>query len=101
MSQLTINFDSAYNEMDEPGKGDSIRQALDKCQTNVTELYGKVGGSVSPDVVVITGSVDLTKAAHQGKVLLCTTGALSLTVNNSTDFDELCSCEVINKTGGS
>jgi hypothetical protein len=32
-------------------------------------------------------------------VLYCTTGALNLTVNASTDFDAYASCEIVNKTG--
>ena len=32
-------------------------------------------------------------------MLYCTTGALNLTVNNSTDFDAYASCEIVNKTG--
>jgi len=55
--------------------------------------------AAAPDTVTITGSTTLTKAAHQGKVLYCTTGALNLTVNNSTDFDAYASCEIVNKTG--
>lgn len=53
----------------------------------------------APSVVTITGNTTLTQAAHQGKVLYCTTGALSLTVNASTDFDAYASCEIVNKTG--
>lgn len=56
--------------------------------------------SAAPSAVTITGSTTLTKASHQGKVLYCTTGALSLTVDNSTDFDAYASCEIVNKTGG-
>ncbi len=52
-----------------------------------------------PDTVTITGNTTLTKAAHQGKVLYCTTGALSLTVDNASDFDPYASCEIVNKTG--
>lgn len=52
-----------------------------------------------PDVVTVAASDTLTKAEHQGKVLYCTTGALSLTVDNSTDFDAYGSCEIVNKTG--
>ena len=55
--------------------------------------------AAAPDTVTSTGSTTLTKAAHQGKVLYCTTGALNLTVNNSTDFDAYASCEIVNKTG--
>lgn len=55
--------------------------------------------SAAPDTVTITGSTTLTKASHQGKVLYCTTGALNLTVDNSTDFDAYASCEIWNKTG--
>lgn len=54
----------------------------------------------APSVVTITGSTTLTQASHQGKVLYCTTGALSLTVDASTDFDAYASCEIVNKTGG-
>lgn len=54
----------------------------------------------APSVVTITDSTTLTQASHQGKVLYCTTGSLSLTVDNSTDFDAHASCEIINKTGG-
>lgn len=53
----------------------------------------------SPSVVTITTNTTLTQASHQGKVLYCTTGALSLTVNASTDFDAYASCEIVNKTG--
>jgi hypothetical protein len=55
--------------------------------------------AAAPDVVTITTNATLTKASHQGKVLYCTTGALSLTVNNDTDFDAYASCEIVNKTG--
>jgi hypothetical protein len=55
--------------------------------------------SAAPDTVTITTSDTLTKAEHQGKVLYCTTGALNLTVDNSTDFDAYASCKVVNKTG--
>lgn len=55
--------------------------------------------AAAPSVVTITSSTTLTKAAHQGKVLYCTTGALNLTVDNSTDFDAYASCEIVNKTG--
>lgn len=55
--------------------------------------------SAAPSVVTVTTSTTLTKAAHQGKLLYCTTGALSLTVDNSTDFDAYASCEIVNKTG--
>ncbi|MCU0970418.1 MAG: hypothetical protein MUF57_01160 [Gammaproteobacteria bacterium] len=55
--------------------------------------------AAAPDVVTITTNDTLTKAEHQGKVLYCTTGALSLTVDNSTDFDAYASCEIVNKTG--
>ncbi|MEE4238748.1 MAG: hypothetical protein V2I51_18660 [Anderseniella sp.] len=55
--------------------------------------------AAAPDVVTVTTNATLTKAAHQGKVLYCTTGALSLTVNASTDFDAYASCEIVNKTG--
>lgn len=55
--------------------------------------------AAAPSVVTITGSTTLTKASHQGKVLYCTTGALNLTVDNSTDFDAYASCEIVNKTG--
>lgn len=53
----------------------------------------------APSVVTITTSTTLTQASHQGKVLYCTTGALNLTVNASTDFDAYASCEIVNKTG--
>ncbi len=53
----------------------------------------------SPSVVTITTNTTLTQASHQGKLLYCTTGALSLTVNASTDFDAYASCEIVNKTG--
>lgn len=52
-----------------------------------------------PSVVTITTNTTLTAAAHQGKMLYCTTGALNLTVDNSTDFDAYASCEIVNKTG--
>lgn len=52
-----------------------------------------------PSVVQISASTTLTQASHQGKMLYCTTGALDLTVNNSTDFDAYASCEIWNKTG--
>jgi uncharacterized protein YaiE (UPF0345 family) len=52
-----------------------------------------------PSVVTIAESTTLTTATHQGKVLYCTTGALNLTVNASTDFDAYASCEIVNKTG--
>jgi len=55
--------------------------------------------AAAPSVVTISSSTTLTAASHQGKVLYCTTGALSLTVNNSTDFDAYASCEIVNKTG--
>lgn len=55
--------------------------------------------AAAPSVVTITGNTTLTAASHQGKVLYCTTGALSLTVDNSTDFANHTSCEIINKTG--
>ena len=53
----------------------------------------------APTAVTITTNTTLTQASHQGKVLYCTTGALSLTVNASTDFDAYASCEIVNKTG--
>ncbi len=53
-----------------------------------------------PSVVPLTGNTTLTKAAHQGKVLYCTTGPLSITVDTNTDFDAHASCEIRNKTGG-
>lgn len=56
--------------------------------------------AAAPSAVTITGNTTLTAASHQGKVLYCTTGALSLTVDASTDFDAYASCEVVNKTGG-
>lgn len=55
--------------------------------------------AAAPSVVTVTASTTLTKAAHQGKVLYCTTGALSLTVDNASDFDPYASCEIVNKTG--
>jgi hypothetical protein len=55
--------------------------------------------AAAPSVVTISSSTTLTAASHQGKVLYCTTGALSLTVNNSTDFNAYASCEIVNKTG--
>lgn len=54
--------------------------------------------AAAPSVVTITTNTTLTAAAHQGKVLYCTTGALQLTVNASTDFDAYASCEIVNKT---
>lgn len=48
----------------------------------------------APSVVTISGATTLTQAAHQGRVLYCT-AAVSLTVNNSTDFDALASCEIV------
>jgi hypothetical protein len=55
--------------------------------------------AAAPSAVTISSSTTLTAASHQGKVLYCTTGALSLTVNASTDFDAYGSCEIVNKTG--
>lgn len=55
--------------------------------------------AAAPSAVTITGNTTLTKASHQGKLLYCTTGALNLTVDNSTDFDAYASCEIVNKTG--
>jgi len=55
--------------------------------------------AAAPSTVTISSSTTLTAASHQGKVLYCTTGALSLTVNASTDFDAYASCEIVNKTG--
>lgn len=55
--------------------------------------------AAAPSIVTITTNTTLTQASHQGKVLYCTTGALSLTVNASTDFDPYASCEIVNKTG--
>lgn len=55
--------------------------------------------AAAPSVVTITTNTTLTAASHQGKVLYCTTGALQLTVNASTDFDAYASCEIVNKTG--
>ena len=52
-----------------------------------------------PSVVTVAESTTLVAATHQGKVLYCTTGALSLTVDNDTDFDAYGSCEIVNKTG--
>jgi len=52
-----------------------------------------------PSVVTVAESTTLVAATHQGKVLYCTTGALSLTVNNDTDFAAYGSCEIVNKTG--
>jgi hypothetical protein len=66
--------------------------------TTVAGLRAVVEAAV-PSVVEITTGTTLTRAAHQGRVLYCTTGALSLTVNNSTDFDAYGSCEIVNKTG--
>jgi hypothetical protein len=66
--------------------------------TTVAGLRAVVEAAV-PSVVTISSSTTLTAASHQGKVLYCTTGALSLTVNNSTDFDAYGSCEIVNKTG--
>lgn len=53
----------------------------------------------APSAVTITTNTTLTAASHQGKILYCTTGALSLTVNASTGFDAYASCEIVNKTG--
>lgn len=55
--------------------------------------------SAAPSAVTVATSITLTKAAHQGKVLYCTTAALNITVDASTDFDAYASCEIVNKTG--
>lgn len=47
----------------------------------------------APVTVVIAGNTTLTKAAHQGKTLVCNS-ALSLTVNASTDFDQYSQCVI-------
>ena len=48
-----------------------------------------------PSVYASIGTnTTLTKASHQGKVLYCT-AAISLTVDNSTDFDAMASCEIV------
>jgi hypothetical protein len=52
-----------------------------------------------PSAVTISGNTTLTAASHQGNVLYCINGALSLTVAASTGFDAYASCEIINKTG--
>ena len=49
----------------------------------------------APSAVTISTSTTLTKAAHQGKVLYCTTNALNITVNTSSDFDAYASCEIV------
>lgn len=50
--------------------------------------------AAAPTIVSLSGNTTLTTAAHQGRVLYCT-AALSLTVDASTDFDALASCEVV------
>jgi len=55
--------------------------------------------AAAPSVVNVSTSIALTKATHQGKLLYCTGGALSITVNNCTDFDLYASCDIVNKTG--
>jgi hypothetical protein len=60
--------------------------------------------AAAPSVVTINGTTNptttLTKATHQGKVIYCTTAALTLVVDGDTDFDAYASCEIVNKTGG-
>jgi hypothetical protein len=46
------------------------------------------------EYVSLGSATTLTKASHQGKVLYCT-AAVSLTVDNSTDFDAMASCEIV------
>lgn len=50
--------------------------------------------AAAPTVVSLGTNTTLTAASHQGKVLYCT-AAISLTVNASTDFDALASCEIV------
>ena len=69
------------------------------CAASTVEAQRAIIEAAAPSIVTITGSTTLTKASHQGKVLYCTTGALNLTVDNSTDFDAYASCEIWNKTG--
>ena len=70
------------------------------CAASTVEAQRAIIEYAAPSVVTITTNTTLTAASHQGKVLYCTTGALSLTIDNSTDFDAYASCEIVNKTGG-
>ena len=65
------------------------------------DCAAKLEGLINPvdRRVVIATHTTLTKAAHQGMILVCTTGALNLTVNNSTEFDDCESALIINETG--
>lgn len=78
---------------------DFLAVARTFCAASTVEAQRAIIEAAAPSAVTITGNTTLTKAAHQGKVLYCTTGALTLTVNNSTDFDAYASCEIWNKTG--
>jgi hypothetical protein len=51
-----------------------------------------------PAVLSYDTSQTLTKATHQGKLIVITgSSAVSLTVDNSTDFDPQGACEVVNE----
>lgn len=78
---------------------DFVAAARTFCAASSASAQRAIIEAAAPDTVTITGSTTLTKASHQGKVLYCTTSALNLTVNNSTDFDVYASCEIVNKTG--
>lgn len=55
--------------------------------------------AAQPSIVTASGAVTLTRAAHQGKTIVCST-ALNVTVNTSTDFDQQAECR-ISAEGGS
>lgn len=80
-------------------KGQSVGNPTGVPQDLTAQEAREIVESAAPSVVTITTNTTLTKASHQGKVLYCTTGALQLTVNSSTDFDAYASCEIVNKTG--
>jgi hypothetical protein len=79
--------------------GGSLGTPASGTLTNCTGYPRDLIEAQAPDVVTVTTDATLTKAAHQGKTLYCTTGALALTVDASTDFDAYASCEIVNKTG--
>jgi hypothetical protein len=68
--------------------------------TTVAGLRAVVEAAV-PDVVDHnSATLTLTKASHQGKLIYVRhSGTVSITVDNSTDFDAYGSCEIVNKTG--
>lgn len=54
--------------------------------------------AAQPSIVTASGAVTLTRAAHQGKTIVCST-ALNITVNLSTDFDQQGKCEIVAEGG--